>query len=341
MGLFSEQNLGKMKHPFVWWFALCSVSSFIAVDTRRETKVPFSCGQEFSSDVSKNGTFTSPNYPEPYPADVYCVYSFMGRGKERVQIQFTDFDLHLPHEPPRDCDSVDAVMVFITINGQKDRVDNFCGNKLPAQLMSNGPSMSVEFRSLHSSPEVKGFRAIYKFVTDFGIYAARQDSQSVCGFNFNSEDRKNGTFTSPNYPGYYPRNTECHYFFKGKPKERVHITFNKFDVDGIPPCTTDTASDYVEFSNFRTVDRGYPRHCGVKKPKYIESQGEFFRVTFKSNDKFDGTGFEALYHFKPYIDQSSVQRISSTSTNSTSSDVRASTYTFILVPVVVMLMINV
>ncbi|GIY25322.1 suppressor of lurcher protein 1 [Caerostris darwini] len=128
--------------------------------------VSFPCGHEFSSDVSKNGTFTSPNYPEPYPEDVYCVYSFMGRGKERVQIQFTDFDLHLPHEPPRDCDSVDAVMVFITINGQKERVDNFCGNKLPAQLMSNGPSMLVEFRSYHSSPEVKGFRAIFKFVTD-------------------------------------------------------------------------------------------------------------------------------------------------------------------------------
>lgn len=31
--------------------------------------------------------------------------------------------------------------------------------------MSNDASMIVEFRSLHSSPEVKGFRAIYKFVT--------------------------------------------------------------------------------------------------------------------------------------------------------------------------------
>lgn len=63
------------------------------------------------------------------------------------------------------CDSVDAVMVFITINGQKERVDNFCGNKLPAQLMSNGPTMTVEFRSHHSSPEVKGFKAKYRFVT--------------------------------------------------------------------------------------------------------------------------------------------------------------------------------
>ncbi|GFR13028.1 suppressor of lurcher protein 1, partial [Trichonephila clavata] len=164
-----------------------------------------------------------------------------------------------------------------------------------------------------------------------------------CGFNFNSEDRSNGTFTSPNFPGLYPRNTECHYFFKGKPKERVHITFNKFDVDGIPPCNSDTASDYVEFSNYRTVDRKIPRHCGVKKPKVIESDGDFFRVTFKSNDKFDGTGFEALYQFKPYIDPATVKRISSNSTASTSSDTTDRTYTFLftLVSLVMLLMINV
>ncbi|GIY25325.1 suppressor of lurcher protein 1 [Caerostris darwini] len=151
-----------------------------------------------------------------------------------------------------------------------------------------------------------------------------------------------GLSRRPTTPACIPETRSATTSSRGRPKERVHITFNKFDVDGIPPCTTDTASDYVEFSNFRTVDRGYPRHCGVKKPKFIESQGDFFRVTFKSNDKFDGTGFEALYHFKPYIDQSAVQRISSTSVNSTSSDVVAvNTYTLILVPLVMMMVINV
>lgn len=56
-------------------------------------------------------------------------------------------------------------MVFITINGQKERVDNFCGSDLPPQLMSNGPSLSAEFKSFHSIDYVKGFRAIYRFVT--------------------------------------------------------------------------------------------------------------------------------------------------------------------------------
>ena len=41
------------------------------------------------------------------------------------------------------------------------------------------------------------------------------------------------------------------------------------------------------------------RHCGMKAPKNVKSDHEFFRIAFKSNDKFDGTGFEAFYQFRP------------------------------------------
>lgn len=41
-----------------------------------------------------------------------------------------------------------------------------------------------------------------------------------------------------------------------------------------------------------------PRHCGTLKPKHIESDSDYFRITFKSNEKFDGVGFEAQYQFK-------------------------------------------
>ncbi|RWS05139.1 Suppressor of lurcher protein 1-like protein, partial [Dinothrombium tinctorium] len=147
------------------------------------------------------------------------------------------------------------------------------------------------------SPHLK-LRFSFLFFTDFGITSGEQDPYSVCGFIFRSSERSNGTFTSPNYPGLYPRDTECHYFFYGNASEKVHITFAYFDVEGVSPCTTETASDYVEFSNYKSVDRKIPRHCGMKKPKTIESDGDFFRVTFKSNDRFDGTGFEAFYQFR-------------------------------------------
>ena len=57
----------------------------------------------------------------------------------------------------------------------------------------------------------------------------------ACGFVYRSETSPNGTFTSPNFPGYYPCNTECHYLFHGRPNERVSISFPYFDVEGISP----------------------------------------------------------------------------------------------------------
>ena len=71
-------------------------------------------------------------------------------------------------------------------------------------------------------------------------------------------------------------------------------------------CTEDTQSDFVEFSNFniKLKDRKMTRFCGTreddKTKKEVKSDGNFFRVTFKSNDVYDSTGFEAFYQFRKY-----------------------------------------
>ena len=70
-------------------------------------------------------------------------------------------------------------------------------------------------------------------------------------------------------------------------------------------CLETTQSDYVEFSNFniKLVDRKMNRLCGAKDEhihKDAISDGNFFRVTFKSNNEFDATGFEAFYQFRQF-----------------------------------------
>ena len=59
----------------------------------------------------------------------------------------------------------------------------------------------------------------------------------------------------------------------------------------------------MEFSNFNIdlADRKMNRYCGSKEDapkKKVESDGSFFRVTFKSNDVYDAVGFEAFFQFK-------------------------------------------
>ena len=126
-------------------------------------------------------------------------------------------------------------MIYITINGQKIRLDNLCGSEMPKQLMSNTNEMLMEFKSYHQSTHAKGFSITYEFTTNFGIFHGKQDHQKVCGFVYSSKESQNGTFTSPNFPGFYPRDTECNYFFFGEPNEKVLITFSDFKVEGILP----------------------------------------------------------------------------------------------------------
>lgn len=44
-------------------------------------------------------------------------------------------------------------------------------------------------------------------------------------------------------------------------------------------------------------DRKYSRYCGQLKEFEVVSDRKFFRVTFRSNDRLDGSGFNATYEF--------------------------------------------
>ncbi|KAH9505042.1 suppressor of los1-1 [Bulinus truncatus] len=205
------------------------------------------------------------------------------------------------------CSDADSISVYILINGKTEVLNTWCGRKLPPMLMSNQHTMIVEFQSLHSSKFVTGFKAYYSFVTNFGIHEGQQDNRGMCVFNYQSAVKTSGEFTSPNYNGLYPRNTECHYLFYGKERERVQIKFLDFDVDGLTPrCEESTNSDYVSFSNFaESEDRKMTRLCGSApaEKREIWSDGPFFRVIFKSNEMYDSTGFQAIYQFKGLIDE--------------------------------------
>lgn len=56
-----------------------------------------------------------------------------------------------------------------------------------------------------------------------------------------------------------------------------------------------------------TRDRKYSRYCGQLKEFDIESDRKFFRVTFRSNDRLDGTGFNATYKFLDEIESNTAK----------------------------------
>ena len=51
-----------------------------------------------------------------------------------------------------------------------------------------------------------------------------------------SRDReKSGQLLSLGHPNPYPSNVNCLYYLVGLPDERVEITFDKFELNGVPP----------------------------------------------------------------------------------------------------------
>lgn len=80
---------------------------------------------------------------------------------------------------------------------------------------------------------------------------------------------------------------------------RVEQYFDFIHISLYFRCEESSASDYVEFSNFMTIDRKFRRMCETNKRGWdVRSDGKFFRVTFKSNDRFESTGFRASYQFQ-------------------------------------------
>ncbi|XP_047482689.1 suppressor of lurcher protein 1-like isoform X2 [Penaeus chinensis] len=233
------------------------------------------CNDTISSVYEGEGVVTSPGFPSRYDPHTSCSFTFVGASHQRVRILFTEFNLKEPPEhlrPHERCLHTDWVAVYNVLNGsRKQEIDHFCGTSVPNSVMSAS--------------------------SDLGLESGRQLADGKCHFVFNSSEARNGTIYSPNPEGFYPLDTTCVYIFYGLPGEIVRIIFKYFDVEGVLPCNSDSDSDYLEFSNFPSADRKIPTFCGYMTPNVIHSDSSYFRMTFRSNSKFGGTGFAADYQF--------------------------------------------
>ncbi|CAK1579533.1 unnamed protein product [Parnassius mnemosyne] len=134
-----------------------------------------------------------------------------------------------------DCENTDSLDIFLYVDGRLEKMVSFCGNELPKPIMSNGPKLSMVFRGIYSSRTSSGFKISYAFLEDYAVTSGKQLKEFPCAFVYNSSESERGVVMSPNYPGVYPRDTECNYFFYGNQDEKVRLHFTHFDVEGVIP----------------------------------------------------------------------------------------------------------
>lgn len=72
---------------------------------------------------------------------------------------------------------VDVLSAFVYNGDKLARIDDFCGSTPPLAVMSNGNRLTLQFKAPSSSTYVRGFSALYRFVT--GVYCVYQQPATV------------------------------------------------------------------------------------------------------------------------------------------------------------------
>ncbi|CAI4224318.1 unnamed protein product [Auanema sp. JU1783] len=286
------------------------------------------CMISITSESEKVGIFSSKQITHKANTNLptKCRIVLQGFPNERISVKFTHFRLYVPDNlnVTKRCGDVDNLTADVRVGTRLSRIEEWCGETMPPQLMSSSHLMQLEYttkssRVIRESSKIDyGFALEYKFHSGWNMehMQAKIDKTKACRFVFNSSIVSSGKLWSVNYPGYYPRNMYCEYIFHGTEDEIVHIHFEYFDIEGFNQCDETTQSDFVLFSNYQTHDRTNRRFCGKTAPRGpILSESNYFRMIFYSNDIFDATGFYAHYQFMTQ-QKPEISRVKLTTSNS-------------------------
>ncbi|XP_074158489.1 membrane frizzled-related protein isoform X3 [Sminthopsis crassicaudata] len=265
------------------------------------------------------GSFTSPNYPDPYPPDAYCIWHIQVAPDQVVQLKIEAFSMD---------DVASCLFDWLEISLEPEEQENpetpmvrVCGKVPPVILNTNASRLRVVFVSDRSVGGI-GFRAWYQAVTPREGGCNKDEfpcdrlfcllSDAVCdGFtncqdssdetNCSSKDSDcggslngfHGTFSTPNYPKHYPHQQFCLWQISVPPGHGIELHFYNFSLEDHQDCEF----DYVEIHE--NTDTGalnlMGRFCGPKLPPPLISSHHELTVVFVTDYQISSMGFSATY----------------------------------------------
>ncbi|KAB1283542.1 Mannan-binding lectin serine protease 1 [Camelus dromedarius] len=197
----------------------------------------------------------------------------------------------------------------------------FCGRETtdteqtPGQevVLSPGSFMSITFRSDFSNEErFTGFEA---------HYMAREDEELSCdhychnyiggyycscrfGYILHTDNRtcrvecsdnlftqRTGVITSPDFPGPYPKSSECLYTIELEEGFMVSLQFEDiFDIEDHPEVSC--PYDYIKI---KTGPKVLGPFCGEKAPEPINTQSHSVQILFRSDNSGENRGWRLSY----------------------------------------------
>ncbi|KAL3204477.1 hypothetical protein MRX96_011486 [Rhipicephalus microplus] len=126
----------------------------------------------------------------------------------------------------------------------------------------------------------------------------KPEPNSVCSFTIYGDQKREGDFFSPTYPGVYPKNLQCRYRFLGSRGQRVRLEFLDFDLFyGGSHCPFDYVKIYDGNSSEDTLIGTY---CGQQRNLVVYSSASNLYVKFTTLRRMadsQNRGFAGWFEF--------------------------------------------
>ncbi|CBY40558.1 unnamed protein product, partial [Oikopleura dioica] len=231
------------------------------------------CGGYISG--STQGTIVSPNYPNTYNEDDYCVWLIEAEPGHSISVQF-DLSAFDVEQGGNDC-VFDAVSLYNGPSIKSPEIGRYCNNTMP-------PATAIHTSSNYLT---------ILFTTDFsishgGFVINWMTDNSGCGNQLIHSE--SGSIQSPNYPNMYPANSNCFWTIFTNPSDHIKFTFTTFDLEGSQPSCN---WDYVTFHSGESLDAPMigGRLCGSATPEPVESAQDKMFIRFRTDSSVNKNGF--------------------------------------------------
>uniref|UniRef100_A0A3P9L5G2 Suppression of tumorigenicity 14a n=1 Tax=Oryzias latipes TaxID=8090 RepID=A0A3P9L5G2_ORYLA len=248
-----------------------------AIDPRLFTR-HFNSSRRYSKHVSGTGSLQieSPGFPNsPYPPSSFMQWELRGDVNHVMKLKFEALNLE------ENC-SNDFIKIYDSLATIERRLmGELCGYHPPSSqptFVSSGNVILVTMAT-DERKNFPGFRAAVSQIP-------RGSKELSCGGDLVGSK---GSFSSPNYPSFYPPNTHCRWTITVPQDLVVKVTFRRFYVaDAGEKDSNDCLKDYVKIDDEKL--------CG-KKPdgKFKIGTSNTMTVEFWSDSSYVDLGFSAEF----------------------------------------------
>lgn len=248
-----------------------------ALDTRLFS-TSFSRFFHYSEHTKTNhiGQIRSPGFPDsPYPPNTFIQWQLRADPNYVIKLEFDTMNLE------ENCKN-DFVKLYDSLVAIESRVmEEMCGYYSPSEpltFLSSGNVMLVTMAT-NEYKNYPGFRA--------QVSQVRKGSEGMtCGGQLSGEK---GSFSSPNFPNYYPPRTSCQWLIQVPAGKSVKVTFKKFLLSEPGQESSNCRKDYVEINGKKI--------CGEKPDGTVTetSSTNQMSVVFFSDASYVDRGFTAEF----------------------------------------------